>query len=249
MAPTKSRRFDEPLIPKDAAPYSRGNSLHDNDPSARESMSDMSPSKILRTFILMAICFSANHGAVTACLGLSSARLGELSYLGADLGTWQSGTLYITYTLSAVFGAAHIVKQLGSRNGVFAGLVIYCVYVACFLVVAVLETDKYKWPAAIVGAAIGGVGGGFLWTAQGAYFGKTAEAYARATEVKVEEATAYLSGVFAFFYLAEEVVLKMLSTVLTNTDWGLSWEWWKVFVVYTQVSAVSIARMIRVTRW
>ena len=41
-------------------------------------------------------------------------------------------------------------------------------------------------PVAITGALIGGVGGGFLWTAQGAYFGKTAEAYAIAASIPKE---------------------------------------------------------------
>ncbi len=84
MSNNIKRRAEEPLIPKDAAAYSRP-SLHDQDPSSRESMSDMTPSQILRTFILMAVCFSANHGAVTACLGLSSSRFGDLTFLDADL--------------------------------------------------------------------------------------------------------------------------------------------------------------------
>ena len=32
-------------------------------------------------------------------------------------------------------------------------------------------------------AFIGGIGGGFLWTAQGAYFAKSAEAYARGMDI------------------------------------------------------------------
>ncbi|GMI24648.1 hypothetical protein TrCOL_g10366, partial [Triparma columacea] len=99
---------------------------------------------------------------------------GDLTFLDADLGTWQSGALYLSYTMSAVFGATLIVKRLGARDGIFTGLVIYCVYVSCFLL-ASLVPDTAKWPVAIIGALIGGVGGGFLWTAQGAYFGKTAE--------------------------------------------------------------------------
>lgn len=106
--------------------------------------------------------------------------------------------------MSAVFGATYVVDRLGSRNGIFAGVSIYCVYVCCFLL-ASLVSDEAKWPVALIGAAIGGIGGGFLWTAQGAYFGKTAAAYAAAADVPREDATAYLGGLFAFFYLSEEV--------------------------------------------
>ena len=48
----------QPLL--DASPYSR---------SSRDSLSSQTPGQILRNFILMSVCFSANHGAVTACLG------------------------------------------------------------------------------------------------------------------------------------------------------------------------------------
>ncbi len=213
-----------PLL--DAPPYLRKD---------RDSFSSSPPSSILATFILMSVCFAANHGAVTSCLGLSSARLGNLTYLNADLGTWQSGTLYITYTLSAVFGAAHIVKILGPRNGLFAGLVIYCVYVSCFLVAALVE-DTLKWPVAIAGAFIGGIGGGFLWTAQGAYFVKVSEAYARSAGIEKTAATSYLGGIFAFFYLFEEVAMKLLSTLLTET---LNQTWLTVFAIYTAIAVLS----------
>ena len=214
-------------------------------PSPRQSMSAMTPSQILRSFIMMAICFSANHGAVTACLGISSSRLGDLSKFGADLGTWQSGTLYVTYTLSAVFGAAYIVQKLGSRDGLFAGVAIYCVYVSCFLVTS-LVSDEAKWPVAIAGAAIGGIGGGFLWTAQGAYFGRTAEAYAKALDIPTSDATSYLGGIFAFFYLAEEVILKLISTFVTVE---LKWSWLTVFLIYTVIAVVAAIGMMFVHKF
>ncbi|GMH75989.1 hypothetical protein TrVE_jg12144 [Triparma verrucosa] len=225
----------QPLL--DASPYSRS--------STRGSMSDMTPSQIVRSFLLMSICFSANHGAVTACLGLASARLGDLTYLDADLGTWQNGTLYTFYTLSAVFGATYVVDRLGSRNGILAGVSIYCVYVCCFLV-ASLVSDANKWPVALIGAAIGGVGGGFLWTAQGAYFGKTAAAYALACDIPKEDATAYLGGLFAFFYLSEEVALKLLSTLITQV---LELDWLVVFISYSVIAFLSAVGILFVYKF
>jgi len=212
--------------------------LDDAAPYQRPSMSSMTPNAIIITFVLMSICFSINHGAVTACLGLSSLK-GDLSFLDADIGTWQSGTLYLTYTASAVFGAAYIVKKVGPRDGLKGGLWVYCAYVSCFYINTLYPKNGYvasKWVTALSGAAIGGVGGGFLWTAQGAYFGKTSEAYAVAMNIPTTEATAYLGGIFAFFYLSCEVGLKLLSTLITKV-FGWDWEW--VFGIYTALAVMG----------
>ena len=123
-----SRSTDNPSLP-----------LLEREPT--EPPSDLcmkSPRAILYEFVFLSICFSANHGAVTGCIGLATNRFATESWLGADLGTWQTGTLYLTYALSAVSGAAYFVRKVGSRNGILAGLVTYCVYVTAFLV-AVLQ--------------------------------------------------------------------------------------------------------------
>lgn len=181
-------------------------------------------------FILMAVLFSANHGCTVACLSLATARLGAI-------GAWQSGTLYLTYTASAVLGATYITKRLGGRNAIISGMMLYCIYVACFLVAT-------SWPAqerlaALTGAAIGGVGGGFLWTAQGAYFTQVAGIYAHQLQQDVTATTTYLAGVFAFIYLSEEVILRTLSTILLQL--GLKWS--TIFAVYSTVAVVSTLMM------
>jgi len=182
-----------------------------------------------------------NHGAVTGCIGLATNRFGAASKLGADLGTWQLGTLYLTYTASAVFGAAYVVRRLGSRNGILAGMAVYCVYVAAFLAAA-LVPEETKWPVAITGAAIGGVGGGFLWTAQGSYFVSSASEYAAAAGVPSPAATSYLGGIFAFFYLFTEVLMKTLSSVIVETLASTSLSsssWILVFSTYTAASVLA----------
>lgn len=205
---TERESLSKPLM--GSAAYTRSDNL------STASMSTQTPAQILRNFVLMAVCFSANHGAVTGCIGLATNRFGSETKLGADLGTWQLGTLYLTYTMSAMFGAAYVVRKLGSRNGLLAGLSIYCVYVTAFLIAAVVP-DETKWPVAITGAAIGGVGGGFLWTAQGKYFVSVSEAYAISAGIEKSSATSYLAGIFSFFYLFEEVVLKLLSSVIVES--------------------------------
>lgn len=221
--------------------------------------------RTLYNFVLMSILFSANHGCVVgkfinigtskprmldfeqayvvlinltfpvfnpaACLALATARLGST-------GAWQSGILYLFYTASAILGATWIVKQSGARNAMWLGMALYCVYVGCFWVATRQESLEDQQVAAYVGAAIGGLGAGFLWTAQGAYFGQAAEEHAGHLQQAVSTSTASLAGIFAFFYLAEEVLLRSLSTVLVGV---VSWE--AIFGLYTLVTLVSTLAM------
>lgn len=181
-------------------------------------------------FVWMSVLFSANHGCVVSCLGLASARLGSV-------GAWQSGILYFTYTASALLGATYIVKRTGARNALFIGMVLYCAYVACFWIATVHSTDpNLERFAAYTGAAIGGVGAGFLWTAQGAYFGLAAEDHAQKLEQPVSASTASLAGIFAFFYLSEEVALRLLSTALLQSEVA---SWGTIFATYTIIAMLS----------
>lgn len=112
-----------------------------------------------------------------------------------------------------------------------------CLYVGCFLVASCFQ--EYKRLAAFTGAAIGGVGGGFLWTAQGAYFTQVADTHARQSQQNIQESTTYLAGLFAFIYLSEEVLLRTLSTFLLQM--GLDWT--TIFSVYSTVAVVSTGMM------
>ena len=114
-------------------------------------------------------------------------------------------------------------------------MALYCIYVACFWVATQQEdgSDAERL-VAFGGAAIGGVGAGFLWTAQGAYFAMAADEHAHHLQQDVSTSTASLAGRFAFLYLAEEVVLRVLSTVLVGI---LSWE--SIFGLYTAITVVS----------
>lgn len=187
--------------------------------------------RTLSNFMLMSILFSANHGCVVACLALATARLGSL-------GAWQSGILYLTYTGSAIFGATYFVKQLGARDALITGMSFYCVYVACFWLATVWHDVERA--AALTGAAIGGVGAGFLWTAQGAYFSRAAEEHAAQLAQPVTKSTAYLAGIFAFVYLGEEVGLRALSTLLLQLG---GFEWSTIFGIYALVTLVSTGLM------
>jgi MFS family permease len=191
----------------------------------------ISSRRTLTNFILMSILFSANHGCVVACLSLATARLGAV-------GAWQNGVLYLTYTGSAIFGATYFVKKLGARDALVTGMTLYCAYVAAFWM-AVTWTE-IEGPAALTGAAIGGVGAGFLWTAQGAYFSRAAEEHANQLGQPVTDSTAYLAGIFAFIYLAAEVGMRAMSSILLGL---LGFQWSTIFGIYSLVTVVSTALM------
>jgi MFS family permease len=187
--------------------------------------------RTLTNFILMSVLFSANHGCVVACLSLATARLGSV-------GAWQSGILYLTYTGSAIFGATYFVKKLGARDALVAGMSFYCVYVACFWLAVVWH--EVERPAALTGAAIGGVGAGFLWTAQGVYFSRVSEEHANQLGQPVSDSTSYLAGIFAFIFLGAEVGLRAMSSVLLQFG---GFQWSTIFSIYAIVTVGSTALM------
>lgn len=94
----------------------------------------------------------------------------------------------------------------------------------------------------ITGAAFGGISAGSLWTAQGAYFSRNAALYAQsggaifgsAGEVASAHATGLFASIFAVAYLMFEVVMKLLSSIL-STETQLP-----VFAVAAVGSAIGI---------
>uniref|UniRef100_A0A7S4AER2 Nodulin-like domain-containing protein n=1 Tax=Pseudo-nitzschia australis TaxID=44445 RepID=A0A7S4AER2_9STRA len=205
------------------------------------------PKHPLRNFLIMSVLFSANHGCVVSCMALASARLGSV-------GAWQSGLLMFSYAASSLLGATYAVKTLGARNSLTMGMFCYCAYVGCFWVAAHMDNSSsssnnnnnnnadfdLKAIAAYLGALIGGVGAGFLWTAQGTYFGLASQDHASRFNVQVEESTAKFAGYFAFLYLMEELLLRLLSSTLLGLEVA-SWE--AIFGIYTLITVASTAAM------
>jgi hypothetical protein len=150
------------------------------------------------------------------------------------VGAWQSGILYLACTLSALFGVTYIVKQLGARNSLVLGMSLYVAYGGCFVLALQQQSSRQEqivWTAYSGAAIIGGIGTGFLWTAQGVYFSQAAEQHHQAALMRTtteggeidnaissastsSSSTGLLAGIFAFWYLAEEVALRLLSTLL-----------------------------------
>merc|ERR1712166_85377 len=173
--------------------------------------------KLFANFMLMAICFSVNHGTVTALLALAT------SNLGSDLGNLQNALLYCLYTITALCFAKIIVANTGYKNGIIAGLSVYVIYVASFIVAD--KVPSAKWPAAVFGGTMGGIAAGFLWTAQGAYFARNAELYAVAVGITKGEATLKFAGWFALPYLGCEVLFKLMQSYIGLSTGPASAHW------------------------
>ena len=194
-----------------------------------------SGSSIRRAFLAMTVLFSLNHGCTVSVLGLANARLGSV-------GVRQSGVLYASYTLSALFGASWIVDRLGSRSGLVLGTGLSSLYVTSFYLAT---AAKSAWPSlgwlveavALTGAAVGGLGSSVLWVSQGAYFSAASKLYSSAAGIPGEDVTSKFGGDFASLFLLLEVCLKLLSTSLIEAA-GVGWR--VIFGLYTVVSIVPV---------
>eukprot|EP00560_Eucampia_antarctica_P004678 CAMPEP_0197836650 /NCGR_PEP_ID=MMETSP1437-20131217/29613_1 /TAXON_ID=49252 ORGANISM="Eucampia antarctica, Strain CCMP1452" /NCGR_SAMPLE_ID=MMETSP1437 /ASSEMBLY_ACC=CAM_ASM_001096 /LENGTH=498 /DNA_ID=CAMNT_0043442991 /DNA_START=9 /DNA_END=1505 /DNA_ORIENTATION=+ len=209
--------------------------------------------EIFRNFLLLSSLFSTNHAAAVSCLSLASARL------GSNIGTWQSGTLYISYTASALLGSTYVTKVLGARNGLALGMSLYCIYVASFIL-SIEATKGFSMAIAVFGGLLGGAAAGIMWTSQGSYFALTCEEYKESLtselrdssaqdqldsheSTRSEDITSKLGGLFATILLAGEVIWRLFSTVAVQY---LMLSWKIIFVVYLVISIVSAVAMVYV---
>jgi hypothetical protein len=161
-------------------------------------------------FIVMSVCFSVQAGCVQSMLQFLTSQLGD--YMGG----YGLGILYVSYSLSALFFAAPVVDGLGPKPALVASMLLYSLFVVAYWGALGLDTERdatLKWLMVIGGAAIGGFAAGVVWTAEGKYFSASADLFARASNQSVQHATAYFSGIFAFFYLALEVAMKLLASI------------------------------------
>lgn len=212
---------------------------------------ELSGTEIIVNFTVMAVLFSLNHGCVTACVALAS------SDLGADLGAWSSGTLYLMYTICALVGANVIVHFTGVKYGLVSALLLYCTYIASFLVARNAD-GNLKWFAALAGSTIGGFAAGYLWTAQGPFMQAAAKLYSRHIEasdesgnaallpsekgaIALKKSNSLLAGIFGFLYLVCEALMKAAATFLpTKFDGGET----MIYIVYTIISVCASVGMI-----
>jgi len=207
------------------------------------------PAQVMRNFLIMAFCFSANHGTVTALIAIAS------SAIGLKLSALSFVTLYTCYTLSALLLANVVLSQLGSKWTIIFGLTVYCIYNASFMVVNYTsDNPHFQTIFVAVGGVIGGIGAGTLWTAQGAFFASSASSYAIMTGMDAGQARAKFAGYFAAIMLSWEFLCKVLLSALqylpkNPNQTPVEQEKSKnntLFIVFTIIAIVSALGMISV---
>lgn len=212
-----------------------------------------------RTFFIMCLCFGLNHAAVTTPVGYAT------SLLGTGVGNASNATLYGVCMISSLFLGPLFTTSLGPKNALVNGMILYVIYVFCFAfatnytekvyIMGAETADCYNatvpncteihglplaWVSAVSGAAIGGVGAGSLWTAQGAFFGAISEQIADASGVPLQTVSAQLAATFAMWYLGQECFWKVLFTVLSK--WSpLNFP--ELFAIYASLAAIATVVM------
>jgi hypothetical protein len=89
----------------------------------------------------------------------------------------------------------------------------------------------------LTGAAIGGIGSGYLWTAQGAYFQQCARRYALFSGREEGQVTGEFSSLFAATFLFFETGLKLTGGAIQNkSTMGM-------YLVFTIVGVLSALGM------
>eukprot|EP00619_Florenciella_sp_RCC1007_P005376 CAMPEP_0205907510 /NCGR_PEP_ID=MMETSP1325-20131115/2598_1 /ASSEMBLY_ACC=CAM_ASM_000708 /TAXON_ID=236786 /ORGANISM="Florenciella sp., Strain RCC1007" /LENGTH=468 /DNA_ID=CAMNT_0053273607 /DNA_START=55 /DNA_END=1461 /DNA_ORIENTATION=- len=196
--------------------------------------------KLLINFIVMTVCFSLNHASVTSCIALATS-----SGLPGNLGSYSVAVLYACYVITAMLFSQVIIFYSSQKGALTGSLAVYALYVASYLVAALVESDSVKWIAVLFGASIGGIGAGVLWTAQGAYYSENARLYAQAKGVTKEEATGYFGSIFACFYLGFEVLLKIIGSLVGLHATGEAAKY-AIYILYTAIAIGSTIGMTSV---
>lgn len=210
-------------------------------------------SKLLyRNFIIFCLCFSVTHGSVDSVLDYAS------SELGAGIASFAGFSLYLCYTLSALFCAKPIVLNLGPKLSILCGLFSFLVYVGSFFLSIVLpQFAKILFP---LGATLCGIGAGIVWTAQGAYYARNAQLYASISFLLQAQVNANFAAIFAACYLGFESVTKVLATIIYLL-FGGAHHWRAVvfgtysclsfiaFLLCTQISHLEVTTVRKTTTW
>ena len=132
-----------------------------------------------------------------------------------------------------------MLTSIGAKTSLFVGLVSLLIYVGSFFLAVLFERSTFVF---IIGSAIGGVGAGILWTAQGSYYALNADLFAEKKHKSNAQTLMNFAAIFAAFYLSCEAAFKMIATGIylaakenNDNSWRIP-----VFGMYTAVAFVSV---------
>jgi MFS family permease len=220
-----------------------GNELHQTNHALVNDSAHRHTQQFSSNFYLFSFLYSVIHGAVDCVLAYSAAEL------GANAGSYGGFALYLCYTLSSLFLSKMSLTYFKSAKSVILlGLVGMFIYVISFSLAVLFSSQKF--PIFLTGAAVGGLGAGVLWTAQGVYYSINAHEYAKSIHSDEIKTVYSFAAIFAMFYLLVEALLQFLGTTIfliydevsTSSDGGTFQKTWKsiVFGVFTSLAAISI---------
>ncbi len=136
-------------------------------------------------FLVFTVFFCFLHATADCVLAFSTAEL------GMEYGS--NGALLINafYTISTFLLAKPFLLRYGAKNATAIGLLGLLIFVFCFFVAVFIgnETAAEEKLGGLIfelGAAVGGVGAGLLWTGQGSYFTCNAIEYGKALHIEKE---------------------------------------------------------------
>eukprot|EP01060_Flectonema_neradi_P000962 TRINITY_DN1056_c2_g1_i1.p1 TRINITY_DN1056_c2_g1~~TRINITY_DN1056_c2_g1_i1.p1 ORF type:complete len:682 (+),score=82.02 TRINITY_DN1056_c2_g1_i1:121-2166(+) len=154
-------------------------------------------------FALVAIGFSITESSFVATVAVAP------TVFPAGVGTQSSGALFLSFAVATIF-SPKIVQKLTPRPALIFGLLTFVFYIACTLF-CFLGSSSLNYSLLITSSILAGIGGAALWTAEGLYMSRSAEAYSlnqkgscefttrtfQGTNGEVEtNPTDFLSGVF-----------------------------------------------------
>lgn len=193
----------------------------------------------------MSLAVGLNHATVTTPI------LYAASVLTSSNGNASNAVLYITTLICSLFFSNLLYARLGSKNGLALSMLLYTCYVALFAVSAqmcvqmsdsgtCLKATPSQGMLACLGAFIGGIGAGLLWTCQGAFYSLICEKLALAEDRQKEEVTGEFAGIFAFIYLGTECSVRACTTLLTGASYA-NLTYATTFFIWAFVAFLSVA--------
>jgi MFS family permease len=200
--------------------------------------SSMNAQHLWYNYVIFCVLYSIAHGTVDAVLAFATAEL------GTTVGSNGGFILYLMYTISALLFAKPALSYLGAKTTVVFGLVAYLFYVASFFLALFLGDRALGTNIFYLSAAVGGLGAGLLWTAQGAYFSINAYLYSTMSKQEESSVVSNFASLFAALYLLFETAFKAIATVIylaKNKDSS-----WKVVVfgVYAIAALLSVLAFV-----
>lgn len=169
-------------------------------------MIDGRPRQLLANGLVMSSAFAGLEGCVIASINLSAALFSPC--LASDV----NAMLFACFSIGTL-AAPFVVRHTGLKRSMVISMALYSLYLLPFI-----WAERTSLLAA---AAVGGLAGSVLWTAQGVYFTRNALAYAAAKSAVTDttgesRAISVFAGIFAVVFQVVITLAKpFAATMLT----------------------------------